>query len=118
MKTEGTFEERLELLPKDIRQVLSSLPRDKAEDVLAQLLQPAELRYGALEERHVDSIKVSLIMARGDGNETQQSVAACMHVMDSPATHARNVRARTMPTVSSRLMWTFRGRRYRTPGER
>ena len=59
MQTEGSFEERLALLPKDLQDLLAGIPREKAEEVLGQLLQPAELRYEALEAHHVDIIKVS-----------------------------------------------------------
>ena len=55
-----SLEERLSLLPDDLRELVRSLPPDKAHEVLDQLIQPAELSFRALCEQDVEAIKVQM----------------------------------------------------------
>lgn len=55
---ELSLEEALALLPKDIRELVASLPAEEREKVLQQLLVESEIEYRPLEEHDLGTIKV------------------------------------------------------------
>ena len=68
-----SMEDRLALLPADLRELVSGLPPDKAHALLDQLIQPAELSFRPLQECDVDLIKVGGYSGAGRIN-TKESV--------------------------------------------
>lgn len=65
----SSFEEKLALLPDDLRALVKELPADEAATVIDQLLLATELDFRALTEQDVATIKA--------GPPRQATLACC-----------------------------------------
>lgn len=65
----SNFEEKLALLPDDLRALVKELPADEAATVIDQLLLATELDFRALTEQDVATIKA--------GAPRQATLACC-----------------------------------------
>lgn len=58
VKWPDDMQEKLKVLPKDIRELVEKLPEEKAREVMAQLIQASELSYRPLTAEDIQTIKV------------------------------------------------------------
>lgn len=72
----SSFEEKLALLPDDLRALVKELPADEAATVIDQLLLATELDFRALTEQDVATIKA--------GPARQATLACCVQCACTP----------------------------------